>query len=175
MAMTDYPEAANFLNPMPAWPVNVACKAFHDYVPKPKDEEPTYEKTLTVRQLYLFGALRDAADVYFNYEKRPGYCMDGADTGATGSLDGDGWNVLQCNQLAMPNSTGDTSMFFPETFVPADFTKSCQDEYNLTPDYDWALREFGGWDVKQDLKSYSNIVFSNGELDPWRAGGVQGD
>ena len=42
--------------------------------------------------------------------------MDALDTDATGSLDGDGWNVLTCNQLAMPNSTGDSSMFLPYTF-----------------------------------------------------------
>jgi len=42
--------------------------------------------------------------------------MDAADTGATGSLDGDGWNVLQCNQLPMPNSTSDSSMFLPYTY-----------------------------------------------------------
>ena len=42
----------------------------------------------------VFGALRDAANVYYDYDKKLGYCMDGTDTGGTGSLDGNGWNVL---------------------------------------------------------------------------------
>jgi hypothetical protein len=45
----------------------------------------------------------------------------------------------------------------------------------LTPDYDWALREFGGYNITRDLNGYNNIVFSNGNLDPWTAGGVHGD
>jgi len=38
MAMTDYPEAADFLNPMPAWPVNASCEFFKDIGP-PDDKE----------------------------------------------------------------------------------------------------------------------------------------
>lgn len=125
--MTNYPDAANFLNPMPAWPVNVSCEAFAKWV-KPTEEEmaPIAGQTkLTDRQIEVFTSLRDAVNVYFNYDSRPGYCMDGKDTGATGNLDGDGWNVLQCNQLAMPNSTGTNSMFWPETFIEADFNAAC--------------------------------------------------
>jgi len=101
--------------------------------------------------------------------------MDSDDISATGSLDGDGWNVLQCNQLAMPNSTGSESMFIPYTYDYLQNTIKCQHDYGLTPDYDWALREFGGYNITENLKHYSNIVFSNGSLDPWRAGGLFGD
>lgn len=66
-------------------------------------------------------------------------------------------------------------MFIPYTFNYQENTASCQEQYGLTPDYKWALREFGGFNITRDLKHYSNIVFSNGELDPWRAGGLQGD
>ena len=42
----------------------------------------------------------------------------------------------------------------------------------MTPNYAWALDNFGGYDYKKEFKSYSNIIFSNGERDPWMAGGV---
>lgn len=98
MAMTDYPDAANFLNPMPAWPVNASCE-FFKAVPNVSEKEirDPQASVLTDRQKLVFGALRDSVNVYFNYDNKIGYCMDGADTGATGSLAGDGWNVLQCN------------------------------------------------------------------------------
>ena len=45
----------------------------------------------------------------------------------------------------------------------------------MTPQYDWALDYFGGRDVTKDFASSSNIIFSNGNLDPWHAGGVLED
>ena len=37
--------------------------------------------------------------------------------------------------------------------------------------YNWALDYFGGH-TDNELKSYSRILFLNGELDPWSTGGV---
>jgi len=34
------------------------------------------------------------------------------------------------------------------------------------------LTYFGGYDIYKDFLSVTNIVWSNGELDPWRAGGL---
>lgn len=130
---------------------------------------------MTARQIEVFTALYKAANVYFDYRNVLGYCMDGKDTGATGSLASDGWNVLQCNQLAMPNSTGLNTMFIPYEYNYEENTAQCQKDYGLTPDYHWALREFGGKNITRDMKGYSNIVFSNGNLDPWSAGGYLGD
>jgi hypothetical protein len=36
----------------------------------------------------------------------------------------------------------------------------------------WAINEFGGANIARDLDGYSNIIFSNGNRDPWLAGGV---
>jgi hypothetical protein len=38
MAMTNYPYSSSFLNPMPAWPVNVSCQFYNGFTdPNPED------------------------------------------------------------------------------------------------------------------------------------------
>ena len=49
MAMTDYPTAASFLNPMPAWPVNASCDFFADVAPLLNKTKETPNGALTVR------------------------------------------------------------------------------------------------------------------------------
>ena len=73
----------------------------------------------------------------------------------------------------MPIGQGPDSMFLEEPFDFDVYTKFCQDTYGLTPDYDWALRYFGGFNIDKDFLAASNSIFSNGALDPWRAGGLQ--
>lgn len=52
------------------------------------------------------------------------------------------------------------------------FIENCNNTYQQTPKFDWALDFFGGRNPSKDFASASNIVFSNGDLDPWHAGGV---
>lgn len=59
--------------------------------------------------------------------------------------------------------------------APIDYdanTKYCQETFGLTPQYTWALDYFGGYDINKDFLHLTNIVFSNGDLDPWMAGGL---
>jgi len=72
----------------------------------------------------------------------------------------------------MPIGYGPDSMFIEQDFDFDEYTAWCQSEFGLTPDYDWALRYFGGFDITKDFLATTNIIFSNGELDPWRAGGL---
>lgn len=73
----------------------------------------------------------------------------------------------------MPTSVPANNMFIEQSFNYTQYTKDCQSKYGLTPQYDWAFEYFGGKNIDRDFMSASNIVFSNGQLDPWRAGGVQ--
>lgn len=164
MAMTDYPYAASFLNIMPAWPVNASCAAFIDWASGEVDQ-------------VVVTRMKKAADIYFNYNNHnSSFCYDFGDTDATGTLAAAGWNVLACNELAMPTSMGlaNSSMFVKtdSTFDYDGYTAECEKTYGLTPKYDWALQTFGSYDYTRDFKDYSNIIFSNGKLDPWMAGGI---
>jgi len=42
MAMTDYPYETNFLNPMPGFPVNVACEAAKAIINKTSVDQPDF-------------------------------------------------------------------------------------------------------------------------------------
>jgi pimeloyl-ACP methyl ester carboxylesterase len=71
MAMTDYPYESAFLQPMPAWPVNVSCEAFKD-IPLPT--EPQVEgKTLgklSDRERLVLTALNTSSNVYYNFKNQ---------------------------------------------------------------------------------------------------------
>jgi Serine carboxypeptidase S28 len=45
----------------------------------------------------------------------------------------------------------------------------------LTPQFTWPIDTFGGRSVKKDFALHSNIIFTNGNLDPWQVGGVTTD
>lgn len=113
MAMTDYPYESSFLEPMPANPVNVSCESFAAYDPVSSSIED------------IWRMLKEASDVYFNYNVTPPACSDLSDPDATGNLDGAGWDVLACNQLAMPTAMGADSMFLTEPFDYTKYTQGC--------------------------------------------------
>ena len=125
-------------------------------------------------------SLAQAANVYFNYENKSDYCYNISDTSGTGTLQAQAWDVLVCNQIPMIDSNGEpnTSVFVindPDDFEKKKeaYTKNCQDKYGLTPDFDYATTTFGGaFNYSMEYQQYSKIIFSNGVLDPWTAGGV---
>jgi lysosomal Pro-X carboxypeptidase len=64
------------------------------------------------------------------------------------------------------------SCFTWDNWDKAAFIENCNATYQQIPKFDWALDFFGGRNASKDFAFASNIVFSNGELDPWHAGGV---
>jgi lysosomal Pro-X carboxypeptidase len=63
-------------------------------------------------------------------------------------------------------------MFLPQVWDKEETTNWCLEKYNLKPRFDWVLDNFGGRNPEHDFASYSNIIFSNGELDPFIFGGL---
>jgi len=168
MVMVNYPYASDFLNPLPAWPVAHACG-----VAEQKIEEHggpygphSFENGLI--------ALQAVNDVFINYEGTS-ECFDINGSQMEG-ISQDGWNVLYCNEMPMPfASDPENSMFPAYDWDKAENNEYCIGAYGETPQYNWALDFFGGRFPHRDFIKASNIVFSNGQFDPWQAGGVTFD
>ncbi|CAB1348372.1 unnamed protein product, partial [Coregonus sp. 'balchen'] len=122
LAMVDYPYEANFLQPLPRWPIQVVCKHL--------GFDPS-----SVSDYQLLGGVSEAA----------------------------------CTEMVMPLCTdGVQDMFEPQDWNFQAFSDECHALFGVRPRADWADTVYGGLDIA----SHSNIIFSNGGLDPWSSGGV---
>ncbi|XP_030633269.1 lysosomal Pro-X carboxypeptidase [Chanos chanos] len=153
LAMVDYPYEANFLQPLPRWPIEVVCK--HLYFDK------------DVSDYQLLRGISDAAKVYYNYTGNT-QCLNISQT-ATGNLGMMGWFYQACTEMVMPLCTdGIEDMFEPQPWDFQAFSDECYSMFGVRPREDWVETVYGG----KNISSHSNIIFSNGDLDPWTSGGV---
>jgi len=156
MAMADYPYPANFLAPMPANPVEVFCSNLQTAV----SAGSTLSRALSV-----------AIAVYYNYTGEAGSCYNFSYVGNS-NLGANGWDYQACTEMIMPISSNGTSDMFPlSIFSLAAQVQYCQQTYQAFPRPLWVPTYFGA--NATQISSGSNIFFSNGQLDPWRGGGVQ--
>ena len=100
---------------MPAWPVTVSAKHFDGIPPPSTVTRKEKGNGISDREKVVFEAILKGVNVYFNNDSSTPKCTDFNDIDATGDLDGFGWNVLACNQLAMPTTNGPNSMFINNT------------------------------------------------------------
>lgn len=75
--------------------------------------------------------------------------------------------------MAMPFASSETTSMFPtSSWNEKENSAYCKAAYGENPQYSWALDYFGGYNPTKDFAKISNIIFSNGDIDPWHAGGV---
>ncbi|BBN07891.1 hypothetical protein MPTK1_4g07070 [Marchantia polymorpha subsp. ruderalis] len=75
--------------------------------------------------------------------------------------------------MVMPQSSPNTSMYLPFKWNFEDFAYWCEKNYGVRLRSHWIVEEFGGQEIEAVLKRFgSNIVFSNGLVDPLSGGGV---
>ncbi|KAM9733837.1 lysosomal Pro-X carboxypeptidase [Menidia menidia] len=154
LAMVDYPYEANFLQPLPRWPIQAVCKYLG------------FDSSVSDHQ--LLRGVSEAAKVYYNYTGSSA-CLNTSQT-ATSSLGALGWTYQACTEMVMPMCTdGVQDMFEPEEWNFQAFSDECNALFGVRPRADWAVAVYGG----KEITSHSNIIFSNGGLDPWSAGGVK--
>jgi len=152
LAMVDYPYPASFLENLPAHPIKEVCKHL------------TNEAATGVT---LIASLVDAVNVYFNYTGES-KCLN-IYRQATGNLGDQGWDFQACTEMAMPLcQDGVQDMWLPYKYDFEAFATGCKQQWGVTTRKYWAQSEYGGFNIS----AASNIVFSNGGLDPWYGYGV---
>ncbi|CAG9531775.1 unnamed protein product [Cercopithifilaria johnstoni] len=164
MAMVNYPYPSNFLAELPGWPVKVACQFFNSS--KSTNEE--YAES-------MFGIM----NLYYNYTgKRETFCIKPEvcnDSAYEALGDTFGWTWQSCTEMIMQQcSSGPPNDFFIKN---CPFTLEGQESYcinvfgkigytkSLMRPH-WSILNYG-----DRYPTATNIVFSNGYLDPWSAGG----
>jgi dipeptidyl-peptidase-2 len=153
--MVDYPYPASFLAPLPAYPVTVACHS------------------LLASQSKLHGLAQAAGLFYngttghltcFNITSEFIECADptGCGTGPT-SLS---WDYQACTEMMLRCATNNQTDMFPVHGY--DPSQHCRQKWGTSFRPGWMATQFWG----KDISTASNIIFSNGDLDPWSVGGV---
>ncbi|XP_028794690.1 lysosomal Pro-X carboxypeptidase-like [Neltuma alba] len=153
LAMVNYPYPADFMMPLPAHPIREVCKRIDDCPAGTSILERIYE----------------GVNVYYNYTG-DAKCFE---------LDDDphglsGWNWQACTEMVMPMSSSEELSMFPKfDYNYSSYQEECLKNFVVTPRPKWVTTEFGGHDIDVALKKFgSNIIFSNGLLDPWSGGSV---
>ncbi len=157
LAMLDYPYETDFLQPLPAWPVNASCHAMKNIMDHSGDQETS-----------LLLALASVPNVYYNTSGTL-RCFN-LTSGDSPGLGLGSWFYQACTEmiLVVGQYGGDSDMFLYAPWDLKAYTKMCQDNFGVTPRPYWNIQHYG----IDNLQYASNIVFSNGDLDPWTAGGV---
>lgn len=152
LAMANYPYDANFLAPLPAFPVRQFCGQLDD----------TFGK-----ETELLSAFNKALQVYTNYTQKT-KCLDIA-SAYDESMGSQGWDFQACTEMVMPMcANGTTDMFLPKKWDFKEYSDDCYKKFKVFPRERSAIAAYGA--IKFD--TLSNIIFSNGLLDPWSGGGV---
>uniref|UniRef100_A0ABI7ZI95 Prolylcarboxypeptidase n=1 Tax=Felis catus TaxID=9685 RepID=A0ABI7ZI95_FELCA len=155
LAMVDYPYESNFLQPLPAWPIKVVCK---------------YLNNPSLSDAQLLENIFQALNIYYNYSGQA-RCLNISET-TTSNLGTQGWSYQACTEMVMPFCTnGIDDMFEPRSWNFREYSDDCFKQWGVRPRPTWITTVYGG----RNISSHSNIVFSNGELDPWSGGGVTKD
>jgi len=122
------------------------------------------------------GSVRAAAERY--WRRRQGAVsgdgrinLRGLDQGGrVAAAAANAWDYQCCTEVYQPMPTdGVTDFERPHTPNASAIFEACEARWGVTPRPDWEETEFMG----SHIASGSNLFLTNGQLDPWRAAGIQ--
>ncbi|KAL3289666.1 hypothetical protein HHI36_023073 [Cryptolaemus montrouzieri] len=153
VAMMNYPYPTNFVAELPAYPVSAICSNLKDYKTYLKDDKK------------LITSFVKAFDIYTNYSGNAN-CNSFSGTPSLGDT---GWDFQSCTEMVMPMCSEENDMFETAPWDIQAVSEQCLKDFGVKPrNPSEVILQYGG----KNLKYASNIVFSNGLLDPWSGGGV---
>ncbi|TDH66837.1 hypothetical protein CCR75_005973 [Bremia lactucae] len=164
LAMGNFPYPSSYLAGgainLPAWPIREACSHLAgDFSLPPLGQEG--------KDTTLLEALRDASNVFYNATND----LKCFKIPTLWNYDGI-WDYQYCTEMLPQetyfNTNGETDMFWPRNITFENIRAHCQRHWHTTPDPESIRVSYGD----ELLRSASNIVFSNGLLDPWSCAGV---
>lgn len=165
MAMTCYPYPAKFLRELGAWPMLQACKSL---------------KTIQQRPEQAAQALKNAMDAFYDPTKPTCFNQDKCGDSATAGLgDLHGWAFQSCTQIPIDIcAQGPQNDVFWQDCSKATFESffksGCDDLGNVINGYQSKMVQFDY--IQQnygfDLFGTTNLILTQGYLDPWSVGGV---
>lgn len=160
MSVFNYPYPSAFSLPIPANPVTAACKEFNGV-----NFQDMWE---------VLEATSRAVNIYYN-STGLNPCASTYNVYANGNFgNGKGWSYLTCTSLNMPyGSIKTNSMFGDLPWDQEEFNNYCLLTWGRSPQVNYANQWYGtSINPALVLRYASNIVFSNGSMDPWMAGGI---
>ncbi|CAD6188534.1 unnamed protein product [Caenorhabditis auriculariae] len=173
MAMVDYPYPTGFLEPLPGWPVKAACANMNATGTNFTDQQ-------------LVTMVVSAANIYYNYNNNASYvyCIDDSicgDSGVSGlGNDQLGWPWQECSEIiiAMCSKGGDNDVFWNECGADL-FQTLAAGCSSVFGSFNWTSATWNIDAVKTlyglNLAGASNIILTQGHLDPWSGGGFKKD
>ncbi|KDO31005.1 hypothetical protein SPRG_04193 [Saprolegnia parasitica CBS 223.65] len=154
LAMGNYPYPSSYIaENLPGYPYRAACEHL----------APDFANDTS----RLLTGMKDAAGVLFNSTG----ALRCYDWNATAPVQTENfWSYLWCSEMYMPFDQNGVDDFFPVSFHnETRDAAQCLENWGVELRPRWANTVFGGVD---GLKYSSNIVFSNGNYDPWSGYGV---
>ncbi|GCC24934.1 hypothetical protein chiPu_0003337 [Chiloscyllium punctatum] len=157
LAMFNYPYKTEVGLHFPPNPVDVACR----YILKKSDH---IEGLLDILGMfYNSTGTKKCFDIYSEYI----HCSDPTGCGLGSSSQA--WDFQACTEISLLyESNNDTDMFPVIPFTEAMRRNYCHSKWGVYPNSQWLKIQYWG----DDYKAASNIIFSNGDLDPWANGGI---